>query len=81
MESERNVHREAGICKDARASKTARGAKRRGTIVTVFASPQARISNFTLANVLAEIDRWLKPGSSLFQQELQAIHADLPPPA
>lgn len=79
--SERNVRREAEIRKGARTSKTARGAKRRGTIVTVLASLQTRISNFTLSNVLAEIDRWLESGSSLFQQELQAIHADLPPPA
>ena len=79
--SERNVRREAEIRKGARTSKTARGAKRRGTIVTVLASLQTRISNFTLSNVLAEIDRWLETGSSLFQQELQAIHLTLPPPA
>lgn len=79
--SERNVRREAEIRKGARTSKTARGAKRRGTIVTVLASLQTRISNFTLTNVLAEIDRWLEAGSSLFQQELQAIHLTLPPPA
>jgi len=79
--SERNVRREAEIRKGARTSKTARGAKRRGTIVTVLASLQTRISNFTLSNVLAEIDRWLEAGSSLFQRELQAIHSNLPPPA
>jgi hypothetical protein len=79
--SERNVRREAEIRKGARTSKTARGAKRRGVIVTVLASLQTRISNFTLTNVLAEIDRWLEAGSSLFQQELQAIHLAHPPPA
>jgi hypothetical protein len=79
--SERNVRREAEIRKGARTSKTKRGAKRRGTIVTVLASLQTRISNFTLSNVLAEIDRWLEAGSSQFQQELQAIHSALPPPA
>jgi len=78
--SERNVRREAEIRKGARTSKTAQGAKRRGTIVTVLASLQTRISNFTLTNVLAEINRWLESGSSLFQQELQAIHFPLPPP-
>lgn len=78
--SERNVRREAEIRKGARTSKTARGAKRRGTIVTVLASLQTRITNFTLTNVLAEIDRWLEAGSSLFQQELQTIHLALPPP-
>ncbi len=79
--SERNVRREAEIRKGARTSKTVQGAKRRGTIVTVLASLQTRISNFTLSNVIAEIDRWLESGSSLFQQELQAIHDAHPPPA
>ena len=79
--SERNVRREAEIRKGARTSKTARGAKRRGTIVTVLASLQTRISNFTLSNVLAEIDRWLEAGSSLFEQELQSLQLAIPPPA
>jgi hypothetical protein len=79
--SERNVRREAEIRKGARTSKTARGAKRSGTIVTVLASLKTQISNFTLTNVLAEIDRWWEAGSSLFQRERQAIHLTLPPPA
>jgi len=79
--SERNVRREAEIRKGVRTSKTVRGAKRRGTIVTVLARLQTRISNFTLSNVLAEIERWLETGRSLFQEELQAIHTDLPSPA
>ena len=78
--SERNGRREAEIRKGARTSKSARGAKRRGTIVTVFASLATRIAKFTLASVLEEMDRWLDAGSSLFQQELQAHRADLPPP-
>ena len=78
--SERNVRREAEIRKGARTSKTAIGAKRRGTIVTVFASLQTRIANFTLTNTLAEIDRWTTAGVSLFQAELDAIKANLPPP-
>lgn len=78
--SERNVRREAEIRKGARTSKSQRGAKRRGTIVTVFASLATRIPKFTLASVLEEIDRWLDAGSSLFQQELQAIQTNLPPP-
>jgi transposase len=79
--SERNVRREAEIRKGARTSKTSLGAKRRGTIVTVLASLQTRISDFTLSNVLAEFDSWLEAGSSLFQQELRALHLALPPPA
>ena len=79
--SERNVRREAEIRTAARTSKTARGAKRRGTIVTVPASLRTRISDFTRSNVLAEIDRWLETGSSLFEQELQSIRLAIPPPA
>ncbi len=78
--SERNARREAEIRKGARTSKTAQGAKRRSTIVTVFASLQTRIANFTLANLLAEIDHWTTAGVSLFQSELDAIKENLPPP-
>jgi len=78
--SERNARREAEIRKGARTSKTAAGAKRRSTIVTVFASLQTRIANFTLANMMAEVERWSTAGVSLFQQELDAIKANLPPP-
>ncbi len=78
--SERNVRREAEIRKGARTSKTANGAKRRGTIVTVFASLQTRIANFTLANMMAEVERWANAGASLFQTELDAIKGNLPPP-
>jgi len=78
--SERNVCREAEIRKGARTSKSAAGAKRRGTIVTVFASLQTRIANFTLANMLAEVERWTTAGVSLFQTELDILKANLPPP-
>jgi hypothetical protein len=76
--SERNVRREAEIRKGARTSKTASGAKRRSTIVTVLASLQTRIE-FTLSNLLAEVEHWLESGSSLFQQELQSHQPNLPP--
>jgi transposase len=79
--SERNVSREAEIRKGARTSKTDAGAKRRSVIVTVLASLQTRIENFTLSRMLAEIAGWLSTGSSIFEQELQTIQANLPPPA
>jgi len=78
--SERNIRREAEIRKGARTSKSAAGAKRRGTIVTVFASLQTRIANFTLANMLDEIHRWTTAGVSLFQSELDILKTNLPPP-
>jgi hypothetical protein len=78
--SERNARREAEIRKGARTSKTVSGAKRRSIIVTVLASLQTRIADFTLANVLVEVDRWLDTGRSLFQLELDAILENRPPP-
>jgi len=78
--SERNARREAEIRKGARTSKTTAGAKRRGTIVTVFGSLQTRIANFTLVNMMAEVERWATAGLSLFQRELDAMKANLPPP-
>ena len=71
--SERNARREAEIRKGARTSKTASGAKRRGIIVTVLASLQTRIANFTLSNMLAEVGRWWETGTSLFELELETI--------
>ena len=71
--SERNARREAEIRKGARTSKTDRGAKRRSIIVTVLASLQTRIARFTLANMLAEVGRWMDTGKSLFELELEAI--------
>ena len=78
--SERNARREAEIRKGARTSKTDSGAKRRSIIVTVLASLQTRIAKFTLANLLAEVGRWLETGKSLFELELDAIQAKRPPP-
>ena len=75
--SERNVRREAEIRKGARTSKTASGAKRRGTIVTVLASLHTRIENFTLSNLLAEVTSWFEKGCSIFEQELKNTR---PPP-
>ena len=79
--SERNVRREAEIRKGARTSKTKSGAYRRSVIVTVLASLQTRIADFTLSNLLVEIHRWLSNGRSIFQQELCHLHDPNAPPA
>ncbi len=78
--SERNVRREAEIRKASKCSKSEKGAKRRGVIMTVLASLQTRIPNFTLANVLLEIEAWFQRGSSRFQQELLSHQSNRPPP-
>lgn len=71
--SERNVRREAEVRKGGRTSKTDRGAKRRGIIMTVLATLNTRFEVFTLKILLAEIGRWVDSGISLFQAELTEI--------
>jgi transposase len=79
--SERNVRREAEIRKGARTSKSALGAHRRSVIVTVLASLQTRIANFTLSNLLGEVHQWLENKCSIFELELQHQQDPHAPPA
>lgn len=80
--SERNVRREAEVRKGGRTSKTDRGAERRGIIMTVLATLNTRFECFTLETLLAEINRWVDTGISLFQAELDEIkQAHAPPTA
>ena len=78
--SERQARVEAMARKAARTSKTQRGAKRRGIIMSVLASLSKRLERFTLSNLLSEIERWLGAGCSVFQQELAQLHAATRPP-
>lgn len=78
--SEQNARREAEIRKGARTSKTASGAARRSTIVTVLASLATRMKPFTLSKLLEETARWLQTGVSIFEEELLAAQTALPPP-
>ncbi|MCX7388634.1 MAG: hypothetical protein NTX48_18375, partial [Planctomycetales bacterium] len=45
-----------------------------------LASLQTRIAKFTLANMLAEVGRWMDTGKSLFELELEAIQSKRAPP-
>ena len=58
-----------------RTNKTATGAQRRSVIVSVLQSLRANLQDFTLANVLEEIGRWMKEGVSLFAKQWQAVLA------
>ena len=79
--SERQARSEAMARKAARTSKTERGAKRRGIIMSVLASLSKRLERFTLREVLSEIDRWLEAGRSVFQEELAQLHHATGPPS
>jgi hypothetical protein len=58
-----------------RTSQTAAGAHRRSVIVSVLESLRANLEQFTLARVLAEVQRWLDEGISLFARQWQAFTA------
>ena len=79
--SEHNVRREAEIRKGGRTSKTPAGAKRRGVIMTVFASLQTRFPRFTLTNLLSEVGQWLTEGRSIFEEELAEWQKANAPPS
>jgi len=73
--SERQARAEAMARKATRTSKTGSGARRRGVIMSVLASLSKRMEHFTLGNVLAEINRWIETGQSVFREELASIQA------
>jgi len=64
--SERAARPEAMARKAARTSKTAKGAKRRGIIMTVFASLQKRWKDFSLANIVAAVQESIQKEIALF---------------
>ncbi|MCP4900463.1 MAG: transposase [bacterium] len=73
--SERQARSEAMARKAARTSKTEKGAKRRGVIMSVLASLSKRLEHFTLDSVLSEINHWFATGRSVFQEELAKYKA------
>jgi len=73
--SERQARSESMARKAARTSKTERGAKRRGGIMSVLASLSKRLEQFTLGSVLAEINHWFDAGRSVFREELAKLQA------
>ena len=73
--SERQARAEAMARKATRTSKTETGARRRGVIMSVLASLSKRMEHFTLGSVLAEINRWIETGQSVFREELASLQA------
>ena len=78
--SERNVRREAEIRKGGRTSKSDNGAHRRSIIMTVLATLNTRFEKFTLNKLLAEVERWIEVGLSVFQVELDELKNVHSPP-
>jgi len=65
-QSERDLRNEAQARKAGRTSKTAKGAKRRSTILSVFGTLKRRMEQFTLANLLKVVFDAYDLGISLF---------------
>ena len=73
--SERQARSESMARKAARTSKTEKGAKRRGVIMSVLSSLSKRLEQFTLGSVLSEINHWFETGQSVFREELSKLQA------
>jgi hypothetical protein len=69
--SERAARPEALARKAARTSKSSKGAKRRGIIMTVFASLQKRWKEFSLANIVSAVQECIQKGIALFMPETE----------
>jgi hypothetical protein len=52
----------------------------RSVIVSVLESLRVNLENFTLANVLEEVTRWMREGISLFARQWQKIKDNSPVP-
>jgi len=77
-EAERTIRPSAEARKTGRTNKTLYGARRQSIIVSVLESLRVYLKNCTLADVLAEIERWKKAGRSCFAKLLRKLK--LPPP-
>lgn len=64
--SERLARPEANARKLGRTSKTAKGAKRRGIIMTVFGTLKKRLEDFTLPNRVDVVSKSIASGVALF---------------
>ena len=72
-EAERTLRGPAEARKTGRTSKTLVGARRQTILVSVLESLRLYLPTFTLASVIAEIDRWRHAGQSCFTQLLKAM--------
>jgi len=78
-EAERTLRNPAEARKTGRTSKTVVGARRQTIVVSVLESLRVYLPTFTLASVIAEIERWRRTGQSCFAKLLKKMK--LQPPA
>ncbi len=78
--SERELRDDAQRRNTGRTNKTPRGAKRQTIITSVLRTLGRQLSEFTLASVIAEVQRWVDCGRSCFTDQLEAAGLSRPPP-
>jgi transposase len=72
-EAERSLRDAAQARKTGRTNKTLGGARRQTILTSVLESLRLYLSDFTLSNVLAEIQRWQEVGRSCFAELLEKL--------
>jgi transposase len=77
-EVERTLRNPAAARDTGRANKTPVGARRQTIIVSVLESLRVYLKTFTLANVIAEIERWRHAGESCFSKLLRKLKLKVP---
>jgi hypothetical protein len=77
-EAERTLRNPAAARDTGRANKTPVGARRQTIIVSVLESLRVYLKTFTLANVIAEIERWRQAGESCFRKLLRQLKLKVP---
>jgi hypothetical protein len=78
--SERELRDDAQRRSTGRTNKTPAGAKRQTIITSVLRTLSKQLSPFTLASVIAEVQRWVNCGRSCFADQADAANLSRPPP-
>jgi hypothetical protein len=73
-EAERSLRDAAQARKTGRTNKTLHGARRQTILTSVLESLRLYLPDFTLASVLAEIQRWQEAGRSCFAELLEKLN-------
>src|SRR5450755_2925837 len=77
-EAERTLRNPAAARDTGRANKARAGARRQTIVVSVLESLRVYLKTFTLADVIAEIERWRQAGESCFSKLLRKLKLKAP---
>ena len=77
-ESERTLRSPAQARDTGRTNKTTTGARRQTILTSVLQSLRVYLPTFTLASVIAEVQRWVEQGRSCFAKQLKKLKLHLP---